>query len=55
MKDRLFVLQVVVVHEDQWFEPYTEIVCERIVNIQSMKCCSLRQTKMTRTGPQWIG
>ena len=56
MKDRLFVLQVVVVHEDQWFKPYTEIVLrtDRQYRIDEMLYAAADEHDAYKTAMEWL-
>ena len=56
MRDRLFVLQIVVVHEDQWLKPETEIVLrvDRQYSIEAMLFAAADEHDAYNTATDWM-
>lgn len=56
IRDRLFVLQVVIAHEDQWFKPETNVVLrtERQYSIDAMLFAAADEHDAYKTATDWL-
>ena len=56
MPDRLFVVQIVVVHENQWHEPATEVVlrAEREYSIDEILFAAVDENDAFETATKWL-
>lgn len=56
IRDRLFVLQVVIAHENQWFKPETNVVLrtERQYSIDAMLFAAADEHDAYKTATDWL-